>query len=153
MVPGIPRAGRFETSGVLAATSRTRPGRPARSGRVPAHGPPGPEGGAQSRPTGVMGAGVQAGEAPWLTLDDAAATDGWLGGNASEAGQHGHGNPTRHRPTGTVQHGAVKMGSRPSSSRPGEDSHYLVVNREDGDRIPAGPGTMAAREPFMGRWL
>ena len=34
-----------------------------------------------------------------------------------------------------------------------EDSHTLVVNREDGDRFHGGGRYHGGREPFLGRWL
>jgi serine/threonine-protein kinase len=69
--------------------------------------------------TGVMGAGVQGlGEAPWLDLD----TLGQFNGGQFNGGQFNGG---RH-----------------------EDSHTLVVHREDG-----GGRHHIGREPFLGRWL
>src|SRR5207244_11868943 len=59
--------------------------------------------------TGVMGAGVQGlGEAPWLDLDTPAETNGWWARGAPEP-------PVNQ-----------SNGSQP------EDSHTLVVDREDG---------------------
>ncbi len=118
---------------VLAATSRDPAQRPADAGeflRAVRHvreGLPEPSG-----LTGVMGAGVQGlGEAPWLDLDTPAETNGWWARGATQppASQL---NPSGH-----------------------EDSHTLVVDREDG-----GSGFYAdrgrrhvGREPFLGRWL
>jgi len=85
--------------------------------------------------TGVMGAGVQGlGEAPWLDLDAPAATNGWWAGS------------------GAAQSLAGGYDTGPSRARQaapgGEDSHTLVVDREDG-----GGRHQVGREPFLGRWL
>ena len=76
--------------------------------------------------TGVMGAGVQGfGEAPWLDLDTpAAANGGWA---------HGATQPPASQPNGGGH----------------EDSHTLIVDREDG----GGGRHQVGREPFLGRWL
>ena len=118
---------------VLAATSRDPARRPADAGEFAGavrrvHG----ELAGSSGLTGVMGAGVQGlGEAPWLDLDTPAETNGWWARGATQppASQL---NPSGH-----------------------EDSHTLVVDREDG-----GSGFYAdrgrrhvGREPFLGRWL
>jgi beta-lactam-binding protein with PASTA domain/tRNA A-37 threonylcarbamoyl transferase component Bud32 len=118
---------------VLAATSRDPDRRPADAGeflravrRVR---------GGLSEPsglTGVMGAGVQGlGEAPWLDLDTPAETNGWWARGAPEP-------PVNQ-----------SNGSQP------EDSHTLVVDREDGGSgFYADRGRRhAGREPFLGRWL
>jgi beta-lactam-binding protein with PASTA domain/tRNA A-37 threonylcarbamoyl transferase component Bud32 len=118
---------------VLAATSRDPDRRPADAGeflravrRVR---------GGLSEPsglTGVMGAGVQGlGEAPWLELDTPAETNGWWARGAPEP-------PVNQ-----------SNGSQP------EDSHTLVVDREDGGSgFYADRGRRhAGREPFLGRWL
>ena len=134
---------------VLAATSRDPARRPADAGeflRAVRHvreGPPDRGGLGGSSPwasaepsglTGVMGAGVQGlGEAPWLDLDAPAAANGWWAGSATPPPAEGY-------DTGP---------SRASQAAPGgEDSHTLVVDREDG-----GGRHHAGREPFLGRWL
>jgi eukaryotic-like serine/threonine-protein kinase len=118
---------------VLAATSRDPDRRPADAGeflravrRVR---------GGLSEPsglTGVMGAGVQGlGEAPWLDLDTPAETNGWWARGTTEP-------PVNQ-----------SNGSQP------EDSHTLVVDREDGGSgfYPDRGRRHAGREPFLGRWL
>jgi eukaryotic-like serine/threonine-protein kinase len=118
---------------VLAATSRDPARRPADAGeflRAVRHvweGLPQPGG-----LTGVMGAGVQGlGEAPWLDLDTPPATNGWWARGATQPPVH------------------QSNGSQP------EDSHTLVVDREDGGSgFYADRGRRhAGREPFLGRWL
>jgi serine/threonine-protein kinase len=117
---------------VLAATSRDPARRPADAGeflRAVRHvreGVPQPSG-----LTGVMGVGVQGlGEAPWLDPDTPAETNGWWARSATQP------------PVSQLNGGH-------------EDSHTLVVDREDG-----GSGFYAdrgrhqvGREPFLGRWL
>jgi len=79
-----------------------------------------------------MGAGVQGlGEAPWLDLDTPPATNGWWARGATQP-------PVNQ-----------SNGSQP------EDSHTLVVDREDGGSgFHADRGRRRAdREPFLGRWL
>jgi serine/threonine-protein kinase len=132
MAPGIPAP---VDQLVLAATSRDPARRPADAGeflravRQVREGMPGPGG-----LTGVMGAGVQGlAEAPWLDLDTPAATNGWWARNATPS-------PAEAYETGS---------SRVSRAAPaGENSHTLVVDREDG-----GGRHQGGREPFLGRWL
>jgi len=123
---------------VLAATSRDPARRPADAGeflRAVRHVREG-----LSQPsglTGVMGAGVQGlGEAPWLDLDTPPATNGWWARSAT---------PPPGPPYDT---------DPPRASQP-EDSHTLVVDREDGGSgFYADRGRRrAGREPFLGRWL
>ena len=155
-MPGIPAA---VDQLVLAATSRDPARRPADAGefsravrRVRASRPPQ----ACTEPsglTGVMGAGVQGlAEAPWLDLDTPAATNGWWARNGTlpPAGGHDTGlsgtgplpvsqavtDPRG--PAGTSQFG---MGQFRGGGR--EDSHTLVVDREDG----TDPGRRAAASP------
>jgi serine/threonine-protein kinase len=115
---------------VLAATSRDPARRPADAGeflRAVRHvreGLPQPSG-----LTGVMGAGVQGlGEAPWLDLDTPAETNGWWARNATQ-------------PPVSQLNGSGH-----------EDSHTLVVDREDGGYADRGRHQVG-REPFLGRWL
>jgi serine/threonine-protein kinase len=115
---------------VLAATSRDPARRPADAGeflRAVRHvreGLPQPSG-----LTGVMGAGVQGlGEAPWLDLDTPAETNGWWARNATQ-------------PPVSQLNGSGH-----------EDSHTLVVDREDGNYADRGRHQVG-REPFLGRWL
>jgi len=119
MAPGIPAQ---VDQLVLAATSRDPGRRPADAGeflRAVRHV-------RESLPepagfTGVMGAGVQGmAEAPWLDLDAAAVNGNGTGSSWGEFRAPG-----------------------------GEDSHTLIVDREDhgGGRHHGG------REPFLGRWL
>ena len=133
LVPGIPAV---VDELVLAATSRDPALRLADAGefrravRRVREGLPEPSG-----LTGVMGAGVQGlAEAPWLALDTPAATNGWWARNATLP------------PAGMGQFG---MGQFHGGGR--EDSHTLIVNREDGDRFHGG--RHGGREPFLGRWL
>jgi serine/threonine-protein kinase len=118
---------------VLAATSRDPARRPADAGeflRAVRHvreGLPEPSG-----LTGVMGAGVQGlGEAPWLDLDTPAETNGWWARGATQ-------------PPASQLNGSGR-----------EDSHTLVVDREDGrSGFYADRGRHhVGREPFLGRWL
>ena len=132
IAPGIPAP---VDQLVLAATSRDPARRPADAGeflravRQVREGMPEPSG-----LTGVMGAGVQGlAEAPWLDLDTPAATNGWWARNATPS-------PAEAYDTGP---------SRVSQAAPaGENSHTLVVDREDG-----GGRHQVGREPFLGRWL
>ncbi len=132
MAPGIPPP---VDQLVLAATSRDPARRPADAGeflravRQVRNGMTEPSG-----LTGVMGAGVQGlAEAPWLDLDTPAATNGWWARNATPP-------PAEAYDTGP---------SRVSQAAPAdENSHTLVVNREDG-----GGRHQVGREPFLGRWL
>jgi len=132
LAPGIPAP---VDQLVLAATSRDPARRPADAGeflravRQVREGVPEPSG-----LTGVMGAGVQGlAEAPWLDLDTPAATNGWWARNATPS-------PAEAYDTGP---------SRVSQAAPaGENSHTLVVDREDG-----GGRHQVGREPFLGRWL
>jgi serine/threonine-protein kinase len=127
LAPGIPAP---VDQLVLAATSRDPARRPADAGeflRAVRHvreGLPQPSG-----LTGVMGAGVQGlGEAPWLDLDTPAETNGWWARNATQ-------------PPVSQLNGSGH-----------EDSHTLVVDREDGNYADRGRHQVG-REPFLGRWL
>ena len=162
LVSGIPAA---VDQLVLAATSRDPARRPADAGgflravrRV--------RGGLASSSglTGVLGAGVQGlAEAPWLDLDTPAATNGWWARNATPPPASMH--DTGLSSTGlsrTSQAGPDPLGTGPSGMgqfRGGgrEDSHTLVVDREDGDRYHGGRyhggRYHGGREPFLSRWL
>jgi eukaryotic-like serine/threonine-protein kinase len=136
LVPGIPAA---VDQLVLAATSRDLARRPADAGEF---------GRAvrrvrerlseTSRLTGVMGPGVQGlAEAPWLDLDSPAATNGWWARDAALPPASVHG-------TGLSLSGTAQFhGGR-------EDSHTLVVDRQDGGGYR---GYRGGRESFLGRWL
>src|SRR6266487_699096 len=124
MAPGLPAP---VDQLVLAATSRDPARRPADAGEFMHAVRHVREGLAEpSGLTGVMGAGVQGlGEAPWLDLDTpAAANGGWA---------HGATQPPASQPNGGGH----------------EDSHTLIVDREDG----GGGRHQVGREPFLGRWL
>jgi serine/threonine-protein kinase len=153
LAPGIPAP---VDQLVLAVTSRDPARRPADAGeflRAVRHVREG-----LSEPsglTGVMGAGVQGlGEAPWLDLGTPAETNGWWARSATQPPAGGHG-------TGPLQASlpaaaAADNGPGPSwgEFRPpgGEDSHTLVVDREDGGYADRGRHQVG-REPFLGRWL
>ena len=166
LVSGIPAA---VDQLVLAATSRDPARRPADAGeflravrRV--------RGGLASSSglTGVMGAGVQGlAEAPWLDLDTPAATNGWWARNATLPPASGHDtDPSSMAAAATT---VTEYGTGAFSAAPGgmgqlgtgqfhgggrEDSHTLVVDREDGDRYHGHGGRYhGGREPFLGRWL
>ncbi len=166
LVPGIPEA---VDQLVLAATSRDPARRPADAGEfgravrgVRGGGEPFPRGvrGDGSpreeeqggfggdRPPGiqsVLGAGVQGlAEAPWLALDTPAATNGWWARNATLPPADGPGTASSDTDPSPV--------SRAGTDPLGEDSHTLVVDREDGDRYQGGR-RHGGREPFLGRWL
>ena len=132
MAPGIPAP---VDQLVLAATSRDPARRPADAGeflravRQVREGMPEPSG-----LTGVMGAGVQGlAEAPWLDLDTPAATNGWWARNATPS------------PADAYDTGPSRVSQAATA---GENSHTLVVDREDG-----GGRHQVGREPFLGRWL
>ena len=55
-------------------------------------------------------------------------------------------------PTGNDQFGTGQFGMGQFHGGGREDSHTLVVDREDGDRYHGGRGH-GGREPFLGRWL
>ena len=132
IAPGIPAP---VDQLVLAATSRDPARRPADAGeflravRQVREGMPEPSG-----LTGVMGAGVQGlAEAPWLDLDTPAATNGWWARNATPS------------PADAYDTGPSRVSQAATA---GENSHTLVVDREDG-----GGRHQVGREPFLGRWL
>ena len=163
LVPGIPAA---VDQLVFAATSRDPARRPADAGeflravRQVRAGLP-----ESSGLTGVMGAGVQGlTEAPWLDLNTPAATNGWWARSAAlpPASVHDTGQPSTgplptgqagtdprgpSGPAGTGQSGVSQFGMGQFNGGGREDSHTLVVNREEGGRYQGG------REPFLGRWL
>jgi len=173
LVPGIPAA---VDQLVLEATSRDPARRPADAGEflravrrvgegLPEWGGLGPSGSGvspgggvsprasteSSGLTGVMGAGVQGlAEAPWLALDTPAATNGWWARNATLPPASGPGTA----PSNTAPSNTRPSNTGPSDTGPSrvEDSHTLVVNREDGDRYQ-GRRHHGGREPFLGRWL
>jgi serine/threonine-protein kinase len=127
IAPGIPAP---VDQLVLAATSRDPARRPADAGeflRAVRHVREGLT--EPSGLTGVMGAGVQGlGEAPWLDLDTPAETNGWWARSATQ-------------PPVSQLNGSGH-----------EDSHTLVVDREDGGYADRGRHQVG-REPFLGRWL
>jgi serine/threonine-protein kinase len=89
--------------------------------------------------TGVMGAGVQGlGEAPWLDLDTPAETNGWWARSATQPSAL----PYDTDPPRVSQFNGAGH----------EDSHTLVVDREDGGYADRGRHQVG-REPFLGRWL
>jgi serine/threonine-protein kinase len=137
LAPGIPAP---VDQLVLAATSRDPARRPADAGeflRAVRHvreGLPQPSG-----LTGVMGAGVQGlGEAPWLDLDTPAETNGWWARGATQP-------PVLPYDTDPPRVSQFNGGGH-------EDSHTLVVDREDGGYADRGRHQVG-REPFLGRWL
>jgi eukaryotic-like serine/threonine-protein kinase len=169
LVPGIPAA---VDQLVLAATSRDPARRQADAGEFARDVRRIRQGLAEaSGLTGVMGAGVQGlAEAPWLDLDTPAATNGWWARSSTlpPTSAHDTGSPrssqaepsSRSSQAGMEQSGgsgngqsetgrlgtlgALGMGQFRGDGR--EDSHTLVVDREDG-RYRGG------RDPFLGRWL
>jgi eukaryotic-like serine/threonine-protein kinase len=174
LVPGIPAA---VDQLVLAATSRDPALRPADAGEFARAVRRVREG--MSEPsglTGVMGVGVQGlAEAPWLSLDTPAATNGWWApgpaatpsGGQSSTGEWrqydatappatGPGTgPLDPSPSGAAPvasgFGSMGLGStgfgNGASGQDGLSSRTLVVHREDGGRYLGG------REPFLQRWL
>jgi serine/threonine-protein kinase len=168
LVPGIPAA---VDQLVFAATSRDPARRPADAGeflravRRVREGLP-----ESSGLTGVMGAGVQGlAEAPWLDLNTPAATSGWWARSATlppasvhDTGQpstgplptgpadtdpRGPSRPAGNGQSGTGQFGVSQFGMGQFNGGGREDSHTLVVDREEGGRYQGG------REPFLSRWL
>jgi serine/threonine-protein kinase len=142
LVPGLPAA---VDQLVLAATSRDLARRPADAGEFVRAVRRVREGLSESSGlTGVMGVGVQGlAEAPWLDLDTPAATDGWWARSGTLP-------PVSVPDTGPVDAGLAGLGlAEPGPDGPAsrEDSHTLVVHREDGGRYAGG------REFFLGRWL
>jgi eukaryotic-like serine/threonine-protein kinase len=177
LVPGIPAA---VDQLVLAATSRDpllRPGdagefaRAVRRVRETTAEPSGL--------TGVMGIGVQGlAEAPWLSLDTPAATNGWWargtagtppGGASGTGGWQGHDEAALPAsgpatgpldpslpgassawPSGAGGFGSMGFGAVPSGrdGPEGISSRTLVVHREESGRYQGG-----GREPFLQRWL
>ena len=165
LVPGIPAA---VDQLVFAATSRDPARRPADAGEFLRAVRRVGEGLTESSGlTGVMGAGVQGlAEAPWLDLNTPAATNGWWARSAMlpSASVHDTGQPsTGPLPTGqadtdprgpagngqsgTGQFGVSQFGMGQFNGGGREDSHTLVVDREEGGRYQGG------REPFLSRWL
>ena len=171
LAPGIPAA---VDQLVLAATSRDPVRRPADAGEFLRAVRQVRESLAESNGlTGVMGAGVQGlTEAPWLDLDTPAATNGWwarsatlppasvhdtdpsrTGAAATAVTEHGTGAFSA-APTGNDQLGTGQFGTAQFHDGSREDSHTLVVEREDGDRYHGHGGRdRGGREPFLGRWL
>jgi serine/threonine-protein kinase len=142
LVPGIPAA---VDQLVLAATSRDLARRPADANEFVRTVRRVREGLSESSGlTGVMGVGVQGlAEAPWLDLDTPAATNGWWARSGTLP-------PVSVPDTGPVDAGLAGLGlAGPDLGGPAsrEDSHTLVVHREDGGRYTGG------REFFLGRWL
>ncbi len=159
LVPGIPAA---VDQLVLAATSRDPARRPADAGEFLRAVRRVSDGLASSSGlTGVMGAGVQGlAEAPWLDLDTPAVTDGWWARDAAATAVTGPGTgafsaPAQNAGNGQSAAGQLGMGEFGRAQFHGggrEDSHTLVVDREDGDRDHGGRDH-GGREPFLGRWL
>jgi serine/threonine-protein kinase len=142
LVPGLPAV---VDQLVLAATSRDLARRPADAGEFVRAVRRVREGLSESSGlTGVMGVGVQGlAEAPWLDLDTPAATNGWWARSGTLP-------PVSVPDTGPVDAGLAGLGlAGPDLGGPAsrEDSHTLVVHREDGGRYTGG------REFFLGRWL
>jgi serine/threonine-protein kinase len=140
LAPGIPAP---VDQLVLAATSRDPAGRPADAGeflrgvRHVREGLPEPSG-----LIGVMGVGVQGlSEAPWLDLDTPAATNEWWARSATQPPADGH-------DAGPSRVGPSRVGPSRVGPPGGEDSHTLIVDREEG-----GGRHQIGREPFLGRWL
>jgi eukaryotic-like serine/threonine-protein kinase len=176
LVPGI---GAAVDQLVLAATSRDPARRPADAGEFLRAVRQVREGLAESSGlTGVMGAGVQGlAEAPWLDLDTPAATNGWwargatlppasvhdadpsrMGAAATTVTEQGTGAfsaaPTGNDQFGMGQFGMGQFGMGQFHDGGREDSHTLVVEREDGDRYHGrGRRDRGGREPLLGRWL
>ena len=167
LVPGIPAA---VDQLVLAATSRDPARRPADAGefgravrRVRQGLGASPwDGAGASGLTGVRGAGVQGlAEAPWLDLDTPAATNGWWARNTTPPSASVHGTGPQDAATSVTEHGAGSFVLPPAGAGR-EDSHTLVVDREDGGPHRGDPPRSGryrggryrgAREPFLGRWL
>ena len=161
LVPGIPTA---VDQLVLAATSRDPARRPADAGEFLRAVRQVREGlAASSGLTGVMGAGVQGlAEAPWLDLDTPAATNGWWARSATLPPASAHDTdpssmaaaatsvtevppgafsaaPPQNAGNGQRQPGMGQFGMGQFHGGGREDSHTLVVDREDGDRYRGGP--------------
>ena len=164
LVPGLPAT---VDQLVLAATSRDPALRPADAGEFARAVRRVREGiGEPSGLTGVMGVGVQGlAEAPWLSLDTPAATNGWWARGTAPTpagGQYGSGEWRGHDETappasgpGTGAFGSSLSGAAPVSSgfamgpygQDGVSSRTLVVHREESGRYLGG------HEPFLQRWL
>ena len=108
-------------------------------------------------------------EAPWLDLNTPAATSGWWARSATlppasvhDTGQpstgplptgpadtdpRGPSRPAGNGQSGTGQFGVSQFGMGQFNGGGREDSHTLVVDREEGGRYQGG------REPFLSRWL
>jgi eukaryotic-like serine/threonine-protein kinase len=147
LVPGIPAT---VDQLVLAATSRDPALRPADAGEFARAVRRVREGlGESSGLTGVMGVGVQGlTEAPWLSLDTPAATNGWWARGAAPAPAAG---PLSSSVSGAHPvasgFGTGPYGPYSSGGQDGISSQTLVVQREEGGRYLGG------REPFLQRWL
>jgi beta-lactam-binding protein with PASTA domain/tRNA A-37 threonylcarbamoyl transferase component Bud32 len=147
LVPGIPAT---VDQLVLAATSRDPALRPADAGEFARAVRRVREGlGESSGLTGVMGVGVQGlTEAPWLSLDTPAATDGWWARGAAAAPAAG---PLSSSVSGAHPvasgFGTGPYGPYSSGGQDGLSSRTLVVQREEGGRYLGG------HEPFLQRWL
>jgi eukaryotic-like serine/threonine-protein kinase len=147
---------------VLAATSRDPGQRPANAGEFARAVRRAREGmGEPSGLTGVMGVGVQGlAEAPWLTLDTPAATNGWWAHSMTDIAANG----PRNGPAdtggfgsgqsgvsgfGTGSFGTGSFGTASFGTGTGDNisSHTLVVHRDQDRRYAGG------REPFLQRWL
>ncbi len=151
LVPGIPPA---VDQLVLTATSRDPARRPADAGEFLRAVRRVREDLAEpSGFTGVMGAGVQGlAEAPWLDLDTPAATNGWWARSGAMPAASGHDTGPRSAAPPPRQPGNAQFGAGQFQGDGREDSHTLVVDREDGGRY-AGRRSQRGREPFLGRWL
>jgi eukaryotic-like serine/threonine-protein kinase len=154
VMPGIPAA---VDQLVLAATSRDPAQRPANAGEFARAVRQVREGmGEPSGLTGVMGVGVQGlTEAPWLTLDTPAATNGWWAHSMTDAPANGPRNgPADTGGFGSGQSGVSgfgtgSFGAASFGTGTGDNisSHTLVVHRDQDGRYEGG------REPFLQRWL
>jgi serine/threonine-protein kinase len=172
LVAGIPAA---VDQLVLSATSRDPARRPADAGEFLRAVRRVCDGLAESSGLAdMMGAGVQGlAEAPWLDLDTPPATNGWWArtGALPAASVHDTGATSVTGPgTGAFsappqnaqdpgsgqfaasQFGTGQFGTGQFNGDGREDSHTLVVDREDGDRYQRGRYGRG-REPFLGRWL
>jgi beta-lactam-binding protein with PASTA domain len=142
LVPGIPAA---VDQLVLAATSRDLARRPADAdefGRAVRRVREGLA--ATGGLTGMVGAGVQGlGEAPWLELDSAAATNGWWARDAALP-------PASVHDTGSSLVSPALWDDTDRRGAGREDSHTLVVDRDDGGGYHGHHGR---RESVLGRWL
>ncbi len=153
LVPGIPAA---VDQLVLAATSRDPARRPADAGEFGRAVRQVREGlFGSSGFTGLMGAGAEGmAEAPWLDLDTPAASNGWWARSATLPPVSGHDtDPSRASPAGTTPRGTGSSFGMGEFRGGREDSHTLVVDREDGGGYGGGYHGGRRRESVLSRWL